>query len=116
VHHLGSLIWFHKAFKPQGTNVNFIEPNGLTGIKIRTYERGIEAETLACGTGSVASAIIYSLKLINAGLIKKDVVSINVNTASGEVLKVSFQVANKKVSNVWLEGKANIICQGECYA
>jgi diaminopimelate epimerase len=113
VQHLGRLIRFHKAFKPQGTNVNFIEPNGLRGVKIRTYERGVEEETLACGTGSVAAAIIYCLKLKNAGLVKKDTVSINVKTASGEILKVSFRLMDKKISNVWLEGKASIICTGQ---
>jgi diaminopimelate epimerase len=115
VHRLGRLIRYHKAFQPKGTNVDFIEPNGLNGIKIRTYERGVEQETLACGTGSVAAAIIYSLKLINAGLIKKDAISVKVDTASGEILKVNFQIMNKKIGNVWLKGKANIICQGVCY-
>lgn len=115
-HHLGRLIRFHKAFQPQGTNVDFIEPNGLNGIKIRTYERGVEEETLACGTGSVAGAIIYSLKLKDAGLAKENAFNINVITVSGEVLKVNFEIINKKINNVWLEGKANIICSGECYA
>ncbi len=114
-HHLGRLIRFHKAFKPKGTNVNFIEPNGLDGIKIRTYERGVEEETLACGTGSVAGAIIYALKLKKAGLVKKDKININVATISGEILKISFQIVKQKISNAWLEGKANIICWGECY-
>ncbi|MDD5355898.1 MAG: diaminopimelate epimerase [Candidatus Omnitrophica bacterium] len=115
VYHLGKLIRFHKAFKPQGTNADFIEPNGLAGIKIRTYERGVEEETLACGTGSVAGAIIYALKLKKAGLFKKDTFSINVDTASGEILKVRLKIINKKIGDVWLEGKANIICQGDCY-
>jgi len=117
VYHLGKLIRFHKAFRPQGTNVDFIEPKGLAGIRIRTYERGVEEETLACGTGSVAGAIIYALKLKNTGLSKKELFDIGVDTVSGEVLRVMFKIGNrnKKAGDVWLEGKAGIICRGDCY-
>jgi len=113
---LGRLIRFHNNFKPAGTNVNFVEPISSDKIKIRTYERGVEEETLACGTGSVASAIIYVLKLIKSGLIKnKDSFNVYVDTVSGEILKVNFEVIKNKIKNVWLEGKARIICKGEFY-
>ena len=112
VNSLGRLIRFHKKFKPAGTNVNFIEPSYANKIKIRTYERGVEEETLACGTGSVAAAVIYALKLRNSGITTKDEFNIAVNTVSGETLKVYFEIIKKKVSNVWLEGKANIVCKG----
>ncbi|MFH1622806.1 MAG: diaminopimelate epimerase [Candidatus Omnitrophota bacterium] len=113
---LGRLVRFHNSFKPAGTNVNFVEPVSADKIKIRTYERGVEEETLACGTGSVASAIIYMLKLIKSGLIKnKNIFKVNVETASSEVLKVNFEIIRNKIKNVWLEGKTRIICKGEFY-
>jgi diaminopimelate epimerase len=113
---LGKLIRFHKRFKPAGTNVNFIEPVQLDKIKIRTYERGVEEETLACGTGSVAAAIIYVLKLMAAGLLKKDGEFVtNVITASGETLKIYLKINKNKIKDVWLQGRARVICKGEFY-
>ena len=56
----GAAIRHHKMFSPNGTNVNFIEKRGPNKIAIRTYERGVEDETLACGTGIVASALIFA--------------------------------------------------------
>ncbi len=108
VFNLGSLIRNHKQFKPFGTNVNFVEIINDNSIKIRTYERGVEDETLACGTGSVASALIsaYHLPLITRGLI-------NVYTKGGEVLKVYYIKEGDNFRDVWLEGKANIVYQGE---
>ena len=64
---LGRAIRYHKQFSPKGANVNFVEIISKDLIKIRTYERGVEDETLACGTGSVASAIISSIKLKKTG-------------------------------------------------
>ena len=64
VESLGSQIRYHDEFKPKGSNVNFIEVTDGNNIKIRTYERGVEGETLACGAGSVAAAIISSLKAV----------------------------------------------------
>lgn len=114
VRSLGKLIRRHDMFKPAGTNVNFVEPFGLNKIKIRTYERGVEEETLACGTGSVAAAIVYILKMIKAGLIHKEGnFNIDVSTVSGEMLKVSFDISQSSASDVWLEGKARIICKGQ---
>ena len=60
---LGRQIRFHKRFAPQGTNVDFVEALSNKSIKIRTYERGVEDETLACGTGVVASALITNYQL-----------------------------------------------------
>jgi diaminopimelate epimerase len=105
---LGRLIRHHKKFSPRGTNVNFVEVLHSGSIKVRTYERGVEDETLACGTGSAASAIIFALKTNALG-------KIQVHTRSKEVLSVYFARLVDKFSNVWLEGKARKVYEGEYY-
>ena len=60
VRELGSALRHHEKFSPRGANVNFLERRGPQDIAIRTYERGVEDETLACGTGVVASALIFA--------------------------------------------------------
>lgn len=99
----GPLIRYHKLFKPRGTNVDWIEIAGKDTIKIRTYERGVEAETLSCGTGSVAGAIASFL----AGKVKPPV---KVIARSGEVLSVYFDTALEKV---YLEGNILTAFKGE---
>jgi diaminopimelate epimerase len=106
VFNLGRDIRYHKQFAPRGANVNFIEVAGKNAIAIRTYERGVEDETLACGTGSVAAALIFALKA-NSGN------KICVRTKSGEILTVYFKRVANKFSDVWLEGKARIVFKGE---
>jgi len=103
---IGRIIRHHKAFSPKGTNVDFVEVTGKDSIKVRTYERGVEDETLACGTGSTASALIFALK---TGIKNK----VNVHTRGGEILKVYFKSNFNKLSDVWLEGKVNIVYKGE---
>lgn len=105
---IGRQIRYHKKFSPAGTNVNFIEVLTRNSLKIRTYERGVEDETLACGTGSVASALIFSLK---GALGDK----INLSTQSGENLSVYFKKIKSKFKEVWLEGKVKIVYEGEYY-
>ena len=109
VYHLGQQTRYHDNFKPDGTNANFIriESSGL--IDIRTYERGVEDETLACGTGAIASAIIAA----TLGKVKSPV---SVKTASGVVLKIHFEVENGAATNVYLEGDARVIYVGELTA
>lgn len=107
---IGRGIRYHKQFAPAGTNVNFVEILDKDAIKIRTYERGVEDETLACGTGSTAAALITSLVLQEAGSAK-----IKVLTKSGETLKVYFKRLKDKFNSVWLEGKAKIVYKGEYY-
>lgn len=103
-------IRYHKYFSPAGTNVNFVEALKPDTIKVRTYERGVEDETLACGTGSAASAIVFSLQSPVPGQNR-----INVITQGGETLKVYFVKNGNDISDVWLEGKAKIVCKGEFY-
>lgn len=98
-------IRYHKHFAPRGTNVNFIEVLNKDSFKIRTYERGVEGETLACGTGCVASALIFALKT-------KQTHKINAHTKSSEVLSVYFKYLKNKFSEVCLQGEARIVLEG----
>jgi diaminopimelate epimerase len=107
---LGRQLRYHKFFAPKGTNVDFVEVVNNNTIKIRTYERGVEDETLACGTGAVAAALIADCRLPIA-----DYYRINVHTQSDEVLKVYFQRISNTFSNVWLEGKARMVYLGESF-
>ncbi|MDD5108839.1 MAG: diaminopimelate epimerase [Candidatus Omnitrophica bacterium] len=108
VNHIGWIIRNHIKFSPKGTNVNFVEVKGNNLIQIRTYERGVEGETLACGTGSTACALIFALKNNLDDLVK-------VKTQGSEILKVHFQRTVCKFSDVWLEGSAKIVYKGEYY-
>jgi len=108
VKHLGQIIRHHEAFLPRGANVNFVEEKGRNFIRIRTYERGVEDETLACGTGSTAAALIFALKNNLNKIIK-------VQTQSGQLLKVSFRKEGSEFKKVWLEGEVRVVYKGEYY-
>jgi diaminopimelate epimerase len=99
---------FHQMFAPSGTNVNFVRVLDDHTLEVRTYERGVEDETLACGTGAVASA------LISASL-GKAASPVAVHTRGGEVLTVSFKVQDENVTQVFLEGDALVVYQGELW-
>ncbi len=101
---LGRGVRLHKEFQPQGTNVDFVQVTGGHSIKIRTYERGVEGETLSCGTGAVASAVISYLK----GEVGP---AVEVATEGGS-LRVDFQSEKEKVKDVYLEGEARIVYEG----
>ncbi len=105
---LGRALRYHKEFSPCGTNVDFIEILSSNSIRIRTYERGVEDETLACGTGSVAAALIFSLKTGAGG-------KVFVHTQSGEILKVYFKKSGERFIDVWLEGKTKKAYEGVYY-
>lgn len=106
VFNLGQQTRYHADFEPAGTNANFIRIQSPGLIDIRTYERGVEDETLACGTGSIASAII-------AAKLGKVESPVSVKTASGVVLKIHFDLENGTPENVYLEGDARVIYIGE---
>lgn len=114
VRELGRALRRHKIFAPAGTNVDFIKWEGPDSIAVRTYERGVEDETLACGTGSVAGAIIA---VLNHGVRAETRSShrVFVRTQSGEVLKIAFEVSKYKVSDVWLEGGSRVVFEGEYF-
>ncbi|MDP2912286.1 MAG: diaminopimelate epimerase [Candidatus Omnitrophota bacterium] len=108
VNAIGRAVRYHKEFEPKGANVNFVEIVDEGNIKVRTYERGVEGETLACGTGSVAAAIISRVK--GEGLRVK----VNVHTQGG-VLRVEFNKIGNKFKDVYLEGEAKIVFEGGIY-
>ncbi len=102
---IGRDIRYYKKFKPCGTNVDFVEIMDDKNIKIRTYERGVEGETLACGTGAVASAIISNKQ---QGTRDK----VNVHTKGG-ILEVCFVKTGNKIKDVYLEGETRVVYTGE---
>jgi diaminopimelate epimerase len=101
----GKRVRWDKAFAPGGTNVNFVE-TGKNGIYVRTFERGVEEETLACGTGVTASAIVSVL----SGHF--DTIPVPVKARGGE-LSVSFKRDGNTISEIWLSGPATFVYSGE---
>jgi len=106
VREVGKLIRFHKQFQPEGANADVAQCIDGKTIKVRTYERGVEDETLACGTGAVASALMSNYLKVTLKT------PVSVQTRGGEVLKVYFECKKNTFRDVWLEGSARIIYQG----
>jgi diaminopimelate epimerase len=105
VFELGKTIRYHPEFRPKGTNVNFVKTIGPGKIAIRTYERGVEAETLACGTGVTASALIYGrLQSIDS--------PIQVKVRGGDWLEVAFVNVGQDFRDVALRGPADFAFEG----
>ncbi len=102
---LGRGIRHHASFKPKGTNVNFAEVKSPAEIHVRTYERGVEKETLACGTGSTAPAIVSTL-------LRYTKPPVRVKTSGGEILTIDFTRSGNKITNVTLEGEAHFVFEG----
>jgi diaminopimelate epimerase len=101
----GAAIRRHKNFSPNGANVNFLEKRGQNKIGIRTYERGVEDETLACGTGVVASALIFAATEKVDG-------PITIVVRSGSELNVDFERDAEKFRAVTLTGPAEFVFEG----
>jgi diaminopimelate epimerase len=101
----GRAIRYHSAFAPSGTNVNFVEIGRGNRIHVRTYERGVEGETLACGTGVVAASILSNLR---RGLRPP----IQVATRGGDNVRVGFSMENGHARKVTLQGPARIVYRG----
>lgn len=106
VNEWGKVLRFHPDFAPRGGNVSFIQLLVENRIRIRTYERGVERETLACGTGVISSAVISAL----LGKVQPPVL---VLVQSGDLLTVDFSLDNSKIGNLSLEGPARKIGEGE---
>jgi diaminopimelate epimerase len=102
---LGAALRNHPMFAPRGANANFSEQRGPRRIAIRTYERGVEDETLACGTGVVASALIFAAKENVAG-------PIDVLVRGGDTLQVNFTREDGCFSGVTLTGPADFVFDG----
>jgi diaminopimelate epimerase len=108
VFEMGKAVRNHAQFQPFGTNVNFVQVKNKKEIAVRTYERGVENETLACGTGSTASAVASVLK----GFAEPPV---TVLTKSGEKLRIDMRRKGDEIAKVFLEGKAQFVYKGEYY-
>jgi len=98
VEKLGRPIRRHKMF-PKGTNVDFVQVMDRENVRIRTYERGVEGETYACGTGAVAAGVVLNAKGLVVGVV-------NVWTQGGEAVKVYVD------GDVYLEGSARVVYEG----
>ena len=103
----GASIRYSDSFLPNGINVNFVEKVDSKHYKIRTYERGVEGETLACGTGAVAAALGMHYLKESEG-IKEILVS-----AKGGDLKISFEVTEHKYHQIFLKGPATFVFSGK---
>ena len=102
----GRAIRTHGEFAPAGANVNFAQISGDSSLTLRTYERGVENETLACGTGAVATAILAATRrLVTA--------PVDVQVRSGEILKIYFEGVGAEVRDVYMEGETRLVYQGE---
>ncbi len=109
VHPVGRAVRYHRKFAPKGTNANFIEPYSMSEIILRTYERGVEGETLACGTGATASALVHAEmnNLLGTG-------SVAVRVRSGDVLRIGFErLGPFEFRGVTLGGPADFVFSGE---
>ncbi len=105
---VGKATRYHALFEPAGTNVNFIQIDGPRRLRIRTYERGVEGETLACGTGAVAAALI-------AASLGKAASPVTVTTRGGDKLVVTFHQDGEHFTDLHLEGEAQVACEGTLY-
>lgn len=104
IENCGRNIRMHKDLMPEGANVNFIQilSPEKGELAIRSYERGVEGETLACGTGALSSALIYYL-------LRNRINPVRLLTKSGQYLTVHFEIENKKLISFSLTGKAEAI-------
>jgi diaminopimelate epimerase len=104
----GRKVRFHSQFAPAGTNVNFVAVLNEQALALRTYERGVEDETLACGTGATAVALVGAAK----GMVRPPVA---VRTKSGETLTIHFDHQNELPQEVYMEGETTVVYQGRLW-
>ncbi|MFO8086402.1 MAG: diaminopimelate epimerase [Bacteroidales bacterium] len=104
----GKAIRHHKQYEPiGGVNVNFLEET-KQGLHVRTYERGVEAETLSCGTGATASAVAFAVKNdLDSG-------PVNIDSKGGR-LTVDFKRSKNNFYNIWLTAEVTLVFKGETY-
>jgi diaminopimelate epimerase len=111
----GRALRFHSHFQPAGTNADFVFVRDSHHIVVRTYERGVEGETLACGTGCIASSLISAVR-------DRVVSPVNVLTRGGESLTVYFEMsggkpdsAGARFAEVYLEGEARVAYEADLW-
>ena len=105
VQQLGAELRWHAHFKPRGTNVNFVQLKGPNFIRVRTYERGVEGETLACGTGVTACALVSSR-------VQGFTSPVRVQVQGGDELEVTFAERDGQFTDVKLNGPATFVFEG----
>jgi len=105
VQSVGAQLRYHPHFAPRGTNVNFVQVLGPSAIRVRTYERGVEGETLACGTG-VSAAALVSARLHHFTS------PVYVTVRGGDTLEVAFEQAGADFGSVRLTGPAEFVFEG----
>ena len=101
----GAALRYHPAFAPKGTNANFVQVLSPESIAIRTYERGVESETLACGTGVCAAALLHHLRARSPS-------PVHVKVRGGDILQVAFEASGSGFRNVTLTGPADFVFDG----
>ncbi len=101
----GRLVRYNELYKEEGVNVNFIEKVSDNKFKIRTYERGVENETLACGTGSTASAICMNF----LGRTNSDNITMQ---CKGGDLNIQFNISEKEYKEICIIGPAKLVFEG----
>ncbi len=107
---IGRAVRRHQSFAPEGTNVDFVKILSPNKLALRTYERGVEDETLACGTGAIAAALLSaSLGLVTGA-------SITCQTRGGEDLMISFEGPASAPEKVFMEGKVRYLFSGQVEA
>ncbi len=111
----GRALRFHPRFRPEGANANFVWVRDGHHLSVRTYERGVEGETLACGTGAIASALISAAR-------DRVVPPVEVRTRSGECLTIYFGMERSakhrdetRFKEVFLEGEARVVYEAELW-
>jgi diaminopimelate epimerase len=105
VQQVGAEVRYHEHFKPKGTNVNFVQVLGPNHIRVRTYERGVEGETLACGTGVAAAALVSSR-------VHQFTSPVKVQVQGGDTLEVTWKDSGAAFAEVKLSGPADFVFQG----
>jgi diaminopimelate epimerase len=103
---IGAELRYHREFQPRGVNVNFVQVLGPGKLKVRTYERGVEDETLACGTGVTAAALV-------ASAVRGFQSPVAVTVRGGDTLRVLFRVSGDGFESVRLHGPAEFTFKGE---
>jgi diaminopimelate epimerase len=102
----GAAIRYNEVYKQQGINVNFVETNNEDTISVRTYERGVEAETFSCGTGVTAAAIVCAHN-------ERGFNRIEVRTLGGHLAVEYDKINDHHFQNIWLCGPAKFVFEGK---